>query len=100
MRIIIAPDSFKGSASALQVAEAIAAGLRSVDADVDTVLLPMADGGEGTVEALTASLGGAPAICTVPDPLDRPVDAAAHEILHLHGADGTRPLAGADDGNR
>ncbi|NBC32400.1 MAG: glycerate kinase [Alphaproteobacteria bacterium] len=76
MRILIAPDSFKGSATAPAVAAAIADGLRRVDGTVETVLLPMADGGEGTVEALIACLGGERVGCTVPDPLDRPVDAA------------------------
>ena len=76
MRIVIAPDSFKGSASAAAVAQAIETGLRRVDTDIVTRLVPMADGGEGTVEALTASLGGKAVSCTVPDPLDRPVDAA------------------------
>lgn len=76
MRILIAPDSFKGSATAAAIAAAIDEGLRRADASVDTVLLPMADGGEGTVAALTASLGGEPVSCTVPDPLDRPVSAA------------------------
>lgn len=76
MRILVAPDSFKGSATAPAVAAAIADGLRRVDGTVETVLLPMADGGEGTVEALIACLGGEHVGCTVPDPLDRPVDAA------------------------
>lgn len=76
MRIVIAPDSFKGSASAAEVAAAIDAGLRRVAPGIETRLLPMADGGEGTVAALMASLGGKEVLCSVPDPLDRPVDAA------------------------
>ena len=84
MRVVIAPDSFKGSASAPEVAEAIAAGLRSVDDRLETMLLPMADGGEGTVAALTASLGGAPVVCTVPDPLDRPVAATYGWVAERH----------------
>lgn len=51
MRIVIAPDSFKGSASAVQVAEAIADGWREVRPGDDLVELPMADGGEGTLDA-------------------------------------------------
>lgn len=52
MKIVIAPDSFKESLSALQVAEAIEAGLREVFADAEIVKLPVADGGEGTVRDL------------------------------------------------
>ena len=52
--ILVAPDSFKGTLSAGQVAEAIGAGLRGAGAQVD--LCPVADGGEGTLEALMATL--------------------------------------------
>lgn len=55
MRVVIAPDSFKGTASASDVAAAIAAGWRSVRPDDDVVLAPMADGGEGTVECFAAA---------------------------------------------
>src|SRR5579862_1543027 len=69
---LIAPQSFKGSLPASSVAEAIAAGLpRGWSAD----LLPMADGGEATVEALLASLGGQRQTTLVDDPLGRPVQA-------------------------
>ena len=54
MKIIIAPDSFKGSASALDVAKNIEAAVRSVDATIETVLMPVADGGEGTVDAIAS----------------------------------------------
>ena len=58
MRIVIAPDSFKESASALEVCEAIETGLRRVWADAVIDRVPMADGGEGTVEALVPATGG------------------------------------------
>ncbi|HTN53572.1 MAG TPA: glycerate kinase [Anaeromyxobacter sp.] len=58
MRVVIAPDSFKGSASALQVAEAMERGLRAVFPEVEVVKVPIADGGEGTVEALVSATGG------------------------------------------
>lgn len=58
MRIVIAPDKFKGSLSAAGVAQAIAAGVRAVIADASLELCPLADGGEGTVEALVAATGG------------------------------------------
>ena len=55
MRIVVAPDKFKGSLSAAEVAAAVAAGLRAVagDAEIDTI--PVADGGEGTVDAAVAA---------------------------------------------
>ncbi|MGH8778617.1 glycerate kinase [Paraburkholderia sp.] len=55
--IVIAPDSFKGSLSAAQVAEAIATGIARARPDVTTRLCPMADGGEGTLDALLAHGG-------------------------------------------
>ncbi len=58
MRIVIAPDKFKGCLSAAEVARAIEAGLRRAAADVQIDCCPMADGGEGTVEALVAATGG------------------------------------------
>ena len=58
-RILIAPDSFKGSASAIEVAEAIRAGWAEVRPSDELVVLPMADGGEGTLEAIAGSLPGA-----------------------------------------
>ncbi len=73
MRVVVAPDSFKGSATAVQVARAIESGLRGVDSTLETVLVPLADGGEGTVDALIGILGGEPVESTARDPLDRPV---------------------------
>jgi glycerate kinase len=58
MKILIAPDSFKESLSAEGVAQAIGRGFSSVFADAELVLLPVADGGEGTTQALVAATGG------------------------------------------
>ncbi|MCC6444611.1 MAG: glycerate kinase [Armatimonadetes bacterium] len=58
MKILIAPDSFKGSLPAPEVARAIERGIRAALPGAETVCLPLADGGEGTVEALIASTGG------------------------------------------
>ena len=58
MRVVIAPDSFKGSLNALEVARAIQKGISRVSPDIATHLVPMADGGEGTVAALVAAAGG------------------------------------------
>jgi glycerate kinase len=67
--ILVAPDSFKGTFSAAQVAAAVARGLRA--AGREAVELPIADGGEGTMDAL----GGELHTTTVGDPLGRPVEA-------------------------
>jgi glycerate kinase len=56
--IVIAPDSFKGSLSAREVADAIAAGWRSVAPDDTLTLIPQADGGEGTIDAIEAAVAG------------------------------------------
>lgn len=58
MRVVIAPDSFKGSLSALEAAQAMARGVRRVWPAADIRLLPMADGGEGTLDAVLAATGG------------------------------------------
>jgi len=73
MRIVIAPDSFKESAPADRVAAALAAGILRVMPEADLVLAPMADGGEGTVDALVAGTGGVKATATVTGPLGEPV---------------------------
>ncbi|MBI4188829.1 MAG: glycerate kinase [Chloroflexi bacterium] len=58
MKIIIAPQSFKGSLSAREVARAIATGIKRVLVDAETIMVPLADGGEGTVEAITYATRG------------------------------------------
>jgi glycerate kinase len=74
MRFVIAPDSFKGSASAREVAQAIAEGLKAALPDAVCDLVPMADGGEGTVDALVAATGGRIVSVRVTGPLGEPVD--------------------------
>ena len=71
---LVAPDSFKGTFSAREVASAVARGLRS--AGREAVELPVADGGEGTIDALMATLGGEQRSVEVSDPLGRPIEAA------------------------
>ncbi len=58
MKIVIAPQGFKGNLTALEVARAIEAGVKRILPDARTVLKPMADGGEGTVQALVDATGG------------------------------------------
>ena len=75
MKIVIAPDSFKGSLSALEVANAIKEGIKRVmpEAEIDEV--PMADGGEGTVQALVDATGGQMITEEVCDPLGNQIQA-------------------------
>jgi glycerate kinase len=58
VKVLLAPDKFKGCLSAAAVCEAMAAGIRAVDPSITIDVCPMADGGEGTVEALVAATGG------------------------------------------
>jgi glycerate kinase len=75
MKIVIAPDSFKESLSALQVASAIEAGMREVWPDAEYVKVPVADGGEGTVQAMIDATGGKLVEHAVTGPLGEPVHA-------------------------
>ncbi|MEX6663053.1 glycerate kinase [Pseudomonas sp. W2-17] len=75
MKIVIAPDSFKDSLSAQSVAHAIAAGLIDVWPDAELVECPMADGGEGTIEAVLAACDGDWMSNQVSGPLAQPVQA-------------------------
>ncbi|AJX36188.1 glycerate kinase [Burkholderia oklahomensis] len=76
MKIVIAPDSFKESLTAVETARQIEAGFREVFADADYRCLPIADGGEGTVDALVTAASGERRIANVGDPLGRPTRAA------------------------
>lgn len=72
MKIVIAPDSFKESLSAPDVAEAIARGWRRVFPQAEVLLRPLADGGEGTVDAVLAATAGERRECRVEGPLGEP----------------------------
>jgi glycerate kinase len=110
-RVVVAPDKFKGSASAVDAARAIERGLRAVWGDACEVLIvPMADGGEGTVEAFLAS-GARRIVRTVRGPLGAPVAAsfaldgtraiveiAAASGLALLGQDERDPLRASTEG--
>lgn len=76
MNIVISIDSFKGSLSSMEAANAIAAGARAAIPEASVSICPLADGGEGTVDALVAALGAEYVRVTVSDPLGRPVEAA------------------------
>lgn len=74
MKIVIAPDSYKESLSALEVATAIERGFREIFPSANYVKLPVADGGEGTVEAMVAATQGRVIHVPVTGPLGEPVD--------------------------
>lgn len=75
MKILIATDSFKDALSALEVCQAIEQGVKLADATIETILFPLADGGEGTSEILTYHTGGNRHTVQVHDPLFRPIQA-------------------------
>lgn len=74
MRVIVAPDSYKGSLSAVEVAKAIKKGILQIFQDAEIIEVPIADGGEGTVEALVVATGGRIVRETVKGPLGDPVE--------------------------
>ena len=77
LRVVLAPDSFKGSIAAAAVAEALANGWRTVDPTAEILARPMADGGEGTLDAFAAAVPGSTRVpMTVTGPHGRPVAAS------------------------
>jgi glycerate kinase len=108
MRILIAPDSFKGSLSAVEAADCMAEGLAEVFPEAELIKVPIADGGEGTVQAMLQAAGGRLVPLRVTGPMGDPVDAfygvlkggstaviemAAASGLHLVPPDRLNPLA-------
>lgn len=81
MKVVIAIDSLKGSLSSLAAGEAAAEGIRRVYPEAECRIFPIADGGEGTVEALANGLGGQLRTVTVTGPLGTPVE-ATYAILN------------------
>jgi glycerate kinase len=75
MKIIVAPDSYKGCLTAREVAGSIGHAIRESCPDAEIITIPLADGGEGTVEILSEALGGKIQTATVTDPLGRKVQA-------------------------
>lgn len=76
MKILIAPDSFKGSMTAIEAAEAMAEGARGASPRSMPVMMPIADGGEGTMAALVSATGGKMIEAIVEDPLGRKITAS------------------------
>ena len=75
MKILVAPDSFKGSLTAMEAAESIGRGIQKADPEIEVDLLPMADGGEGTVQSLVDATKGEIIKKEVTGPLGEPVKA-------------------------
>jgi glycerate 2-kinase len=99
MRILIAPDKFKGSLSAQQVAENIALGIRDVIPDAQIEIAPVADGGEGTAEVICKARGGKWVTCHAHGPLGNPIEARyvwlsenASAVIEMSEAAGLRAL--------
>ncbi len=74
MKIVIAPQGFKAGISGLEAAEAIARGVAAVVPDAETVLAPVADGGDGTLNALVDATGGQVFTSTITGPLGQPLE--------------------------
>jgi glycerate kinase len=100
MRVVVAPDKFKGSATAAEAAAAIAAGLHQARPDLDVVEVPVADGGDGTVAAALAA-GFAPVRAIAEGPCGEPVLATfalrdGTAVIELADIAGLRRLPGRD----
>ena len=86
MKIVVAPDSFKGSLTAVEVADAIEQGIREIFPEAEIVKIPMADGGDGTVQCLVNATGGEILKEKVTDPL-------GGEVLASYGILGDKKTA-------
>lgn len=75
IKIVIAPDSFKGSVTAMEAALSIEKGIKNAFPKAETVLIPVADGGEGTMENLVSATNGHKVSVVVTGPLGQPVEA-------------------------
>ncbi|MBR0597468.1 glycerate kinase [Sinanaerobacter chloroacetimidivorans] len=69
MKIVLAPDTYKGSLTAMEACRAMETGIRRVDRDAEVVCVPMADGGEGTMQNILDAVGGMLVECDVLNPL-------------------------------
>ncbi len=97
MRVVVAPDKFKGSLTAREVADRVAAGIAAVAGEVDVVRVPVADGGDGTVDAALAA-GYERVAVTAQGPTGEPVDTAfavrdGTAVVEMADVSGLRLLA-------
>ena len=100
MNVVIAIDSFKGSMTSLEAGESASTGIRRIYPDADIAIRPLADGGEGTVDALTLGCGGTRTQVCVTGPLEKPVlcsygilDAGKTAVIEMSGAAGITLLS-------
>jgi glycerate 2-kinase len=93
MRILVAMDKFKGSLTAAEAGEAVRRGLARVLAHVDVDLCPMADGGEGTTDAVVTALGGAPVSIAAHDARGREIIAQYGLIDRGQGAEAVMEMS-------
>lgn len=101
MKVVIAIDSFKGSMTSIEAGNAAADGIRRVYPNSEIQVCPVADGGEGTVEALTFGLGGTLRTVSVTGPAGRPVDCSygviaesKTAVIEMSGAAGITQVSG------
>ena len=80
MKVVCAPDKYKGSLSAAGVAAAMAAGACQAVPGCTAVILPLADGGDGTLDALVAARGGKRVVVAAHDPLGRVIEAEIGDL--------------------
>ncbi len=102
-KIIIASDSFKGSLTSRQVGEAASRGIATVMPEAVCEIVPVADGGEGTVESVVSALGGELISVVVTDPIGKPVEAmygvcGETAVIEMAAASGL-PLVAEEDRN-
>ena len=95
MKVVIAVDSFKGSLTSMEAGEAVAEGIRLADRTAEIVVQPLADGGEGTVEALTGGMGGRRESVSVTGPLGSPVNCSYGILEHAGRRTAVIEMAGA-----
>lgn len=107
LTVIVAPDSFKGSLTSVEVASALAEGWRRARPDDELLLAPLADGGEGTLAAISAAGGWAWRETEAHDPIGRPITARwlssesdRHAVVELAEASGLSRLAPHERGPR
>lgn len=103
MKVVTAIDSFKGSMTSLEAGQAVAEGVHRVDSSAEVVVRPLADGGEGTVEALVQGMGGVFRKVKVTGPAEKPVECVYGEIpetktavIEMAGASGITLVSGRE----
>ena len=84
MKVVIAIDSLKGSLTSMEAGNAVCEGVLKAKPDAQVIVKPLADGGEGTTDALIEGLGGEKVYLTVTGPLGQKVRYARYDIFHRY----------------